>query len=356
MERQAKRLPRMTGGFTLVELMVAMAIGLFLLIGLISLLVTTSQSRTELDKTGRQIENGRYALQLLMEDAAHAGYMGAYMPSKVVYGAPDPCTPSAADFDPASTPDPTVPVFVYGYDGATAVPGSCSAIITNRLAGTAILVVRRVSTTAVAVGAAAAGETYLQTAACPPIPIGKAFVVSSSTADFSLLQKDCTTAGFLNKYMVHIYFVSSCNVCTPASDGIPTLKLAEFVGGAMTVTPLTEGIQDLQMDFGIDTNGDGSPDCNVGNPSSTSTPAVSATCPTPGSYTWSTPATNWSNVVTIKLYVLARTLEPSVDWTDTRTYDMGIAGVTAAFNDHYKRHVSTALARVTNVSGRREQP
>jgi len=129
------------------------------------------------------------------------------------------------------------------------------------------------------------------------------------------------------------------------------------VGGANTVKSLAVGIQDLQLDYGLDMNGDGSPDCNVGNPSSTSTPAVDpATCPTPGSYTWSNAVTNWSNVTTIRIYLLARTLEPSVDWTDTRTYDMGPVGVVAAFNDHYKRHVYSALARVTNVAGRRELP
>ena len=56
-----------SGGFTLVELMVGITLGLFLLIGLTSLMVSNVQTRSELDKSSRQIESGRYAIQLLSE-------------------------------------------------------------------------------------------------------------------------------------------------------------------------------------------------------------------------------------------------------------------------------------------------
>jgi type IV pilus assembly protein PilW len=349
--------PRTWGGFSLVELMVALAIGLFLVIGLISLLVSTSQSRTELDKTSRQIENGRYALQLLTTDVQHAGFMGAYTPKTATYTAPDPCNPSAGDF--AAAPLVTVPVFIFGYDGAAADP----LCVTNRVAGTAVLVVRRVSTTAVA--AAAAGETYLQVAACSPlIP---PFVVSSNAADFILQQKDCATAAPLSKYIVRVYYVSSCNrvvlatgACDPNENPpIPTLKMAEFVNGAMSgsppltpPTPLVEGIQTMQADYGIDINNDGSPDCYVSNPSSATVPACA-----PAPYVWEPTVQNWANVVAVRIHVLARNNEPSADWTDTRTYDLGLAGsYTPAASDKYKRHVYSAVARVVNVSGRKEQP
>ena len=46
---------RPTRGFTLVELMVAMALGLLLLGALISLIVSTVTGRTELDRSSRQI-------------------------------------------------------------------------------------------------------------------------------------------------------------------------------------------------------------------------------------------------------------------------------------------------------------
>jgi type IV pilus assembly protein PilW len=338
-----------TRGFTLVELMIALTIGLFLVIGLISLLVSMSQTRTELDKTSRQIENGRYALQQLTSDVQHAGFMGNYTPKSATSTAPDPCSPSGGDF--VASPSVSVPVFIYGYDAATAdtTPPSCIPTTTPafRLSGTDILVVRRASTKAVT--SAAAGETYLQVAACAPLT--PPFVVSSNAAAFILQQKDCSTAASLRKYVVRIYYVSSCNVCSP-NDGIPTLKMAEFVNGAMTITALTEGIQNFQVDYGMDINSDGSPDCYVNNPGSATAPAG---C-TLGTYTWEPNVQNWANVVALRLYVLARNNEASADWTDTRTYDLGTAGTYTAPGDKYKRHVYSSLVRAVNIASRREQP
>ena len=60
-------------GFSLVELMVGMAIGLVLVAGLSLLFANTSQSGNELNKSIRQIENGRYAMDLLHDDLMLAG-------------------------------------------------------------------------------------------------------------------------------------------------------------------------------------------------------------------------------------------------------------------------------------------
>jgi type IV pilus assembly protein PilW len=346
--------------------MVALAIGLFLVIGLISLLVSTSQTRTELDKTGRQIENGRYALQLLLTDVQHAGYLGLYSPSVATFTspAPNPCATAVANFGFDNTPTaPKLPVFIYGYDGPTAdaTPPSC---ISNRLAGTAVLVVRRVSTTATAVASATGGEAYLQVASC--VPITTPFVISNAVADFTLKTKACETpaASPLNKYMVRIYYVASCNVCSP-NDGIPTLKMAELTYNTstaaleMAITPLVEGIQNIQFDYGVDMNADGSPDCYITNPSTPDATQIDVTkCPQPApAYVWTDAVQNWSNVTAIKIYVLARNIEPSADWTDTRVYDLGLAGTyTPSAGDKYKRHIYSALARVVNVAARRETP
>jgi type IV pilus assembly protein PilW len=361
----------------LVELMIALAIGLFLVIGLISLLVSTSQTRTELDKTSRQIENGRYALQLLSADVQHAGFLGAYSPSIATFTSPppDPCATAVANLGFDNTPTaPKLPVFIYGYDGPTAdaTPPSCvpAATPAHRVAGTGILVVRRVSTTAVA--AAVAGETYLQVASC--VPITTPFVVSATAGDFTLQPKSCVGTAALNKYIVRVYYVSECNeVFTAGPDvgkcdplvptvdrpWVPTLKMVEYVGGAMTITPLVEGIQNIQFDYGIDMNNDGTPDCYISNPTAPAAAQIDvAVCPQPATpYVWTDATTNWSNVVGVRIHVLARNNEASADWIDTRTYDLGLAGsYTPAAGDKFKRHVYSALARVTNVAGRRETP
>ncbi|MGH8846537.1 MAG: PilW family protein, partial [Polaromonas sp.] len=55
-------------GMTLVEWMVSITIGLVLLAGLTALIARQSSTQAELEKSSRQIENGRYAMQLLNED------------------------------------------------------------------------------------------------------------------------------------------------------------------------------------------------------------------------------------------------------------------------------------------------
>ena len=59
-------------GFTLVELMISMVIGLFIVLALLTLLINVNRNNSELTKTNRVIENGRFALQLLETDVSHA--------------------------------------------------------------------------------------------------------------------------------------------------------------------------------------------------------------------------------------------------------------------------------------------
>ena len=60
------------------------------------------------------------------------------------------------------------------------------------------------------------------------------------------------------------------------------------------------------------------------------------------------------NVTAVKAYILSRTLEPSRDYTDTKTYSMGLAGNVGPFDDKYKRHAYSVLISLPNRSGARE--
>src|SRR4051794_15048984 len=75
-------------GLSLVELMVSMTLGLFLVAGMLGLLARNSNTRAELDKAGRQVESGRYTAQRLTEDIHNAGFYGEF------YGLPTPGTGS----------------------------------------------------------------------------------------------------------------------------------------------------------------------------------------------------------------------------------------------------------------------
>ncbi len=323
--------PARQAGLSLVELMIALTIGLILLAGMSALIVKQSTARIELEKSSRQMENGRYAIELLRQDIEHAGFYSEYAPpNTAVYSVPDPCLTTNAGWTPAT---PEVPVGLYGYAGAATDP-TPSTCLTDYKSNTAILVVRRTSSDPpIAAASAVAGTTYMQVSRCntdtSPFQV--------ATTGFTLKQKDCVASSPLRKYIVRIYYISTCNVCGTGGDTVPTLKAVEFADGAMTTRPLVEGIENMQFDYGIDTTGDGAPDSYTTNPS----------------------AAQWADVMAVRVNVLARNIDKTAGYTDTKSYLLsavtGVAAIPAA-NDNYKRHAYNQVVRVMNPSSRREQP
>ncbi len=192
-------------GLSLVELMISLTIGLFLLLGITTLIVQQSSTRGEMEKSSRQIENSRYAMQILHDDIQHAGFYGEYSPPNngTIYATPDECMANATDWNSANIGAPSVPVAIFGYPGANAVPSACAAL-TNYQPNTAILVIRRTITTPVAAAVAVAGRTYIQTSRCSADAVP--FMVA---APFDLKLKECV-AGLpppplpvSRKYLLH---------------------------------------------------------------------------------------------------------------------------------------------------------
>lgn len=322
-------LPRYQAGLSLVELMISLAVGLLLLAGITTLIVRQSGIRDELDKASREIENGRYAMQLLRDDIEHAGFYGDYSPaSGVVAVTSDPCNLNSGSTNSgwSTTPTVTVPAPIYGYAAQGSDPTSGTTCgLTSYKPNTAVLVVRRTDTATVIPASAVAGTNYLQVSRCN---VMTPFVMG--TSGFTLQQKDCATPALLRKYIVRVYYVSSCDVC--GTDTIPTLKVVELMNGNKNTIPLVEGIENMEFDYGIDNTGDGSPDVY------TTSPAVS----------------DWQNVMAVRVNLLARNNGITAGYQDTKTYNLGGAGTVGPFNDSYKRHAYNELVRVINPSGRRE--
>jgi type IV pilus assembly protein PilW len=362
-------------GLSLIELMISITIGLLILVSLSTLFINQSKSRAELDKSNRMIDNGRYALELLSNNLRLAGYYDNYAPP----GTPTPGVPTTL-YDPCDTvaiTDPTknldiLRLPVQGYNAATAtstiaslpcgsayIPGGLTYTAGSNLslkAGSDILVVRRAST-AIA-GSAVSGTTYLQVSMCQtdtatppnnyqivaaPTPLSAAF----NSAVSSMHKRLCSASGplagdglaDLREFRVLTYFISPSNnptVVIPGSgctvgDCIPTLKQIDPYG---TVTPLVEGIEYMQLDYGVDDTGDGSTDRYVD----------CSACS----------LTDWSNIVAVRINIVARNTQQTTGWSDSKTYALGIAGTVVPFNDAYKRHAYTQLIRLVNPSGRRE--
>lgn len=333
-------------GLSLVELMISITIGLLILSALTTLFVNQSRTRAELDKSNRMIDNGRYALELLSENLRLSGFYGELDPSSIAL-------PASID-DPCSV-DPVVMagalrLHVGGYDaaasGSTIASPPCS--LSSLKSGSDILVLRRADTsTPVAQAAATNGIHYIQVTNCRFDT--SSFVIATAAASFTLRQRDCTetsTTPYANvrRVVAQTYFVSPDN---NSGDGIPTLKRRELdpAGtGAFVTTPLVEGIEYMQVEYGVDgdSNGDGIVDLAVfdGVADSYVETCADITC--------------WSNVVSAKLHIIARNIETTASYTDTKTYNLGQAGAFGPFNDHYKRHAYTQVVRLVNPASRRE--
>ena len=64
-------------GFSLVEFMVAMLLGLIFVGGAISVYLASKRSFTEVEQVATVADNGRFALQLLNYSAKHVGFFGS---------------------------------------------------------------------------------------------------------------------------------------------------------------------------------------------------------------------------------------------------------------------------------------
>ena len=363
MRRQRQR------GLSLIELMVSLTLGLIVLSGVLVVFVNSSAARNEVERTTRQIENGRYASELLSEDLRVAGFYGQLDPTSI----PTPTdVPGTMGTDICSiTPSQWsawIPVHIQGYDASNLSSTICP--ISDYKTGTDILVIRRARTCSsnatTCTPDVTAGTPYLQVSLCPSQMTTTQYVLglwpTAAPGSFTMMTKACDTATLASKreYYVHIYYISTNN---GSGVSIPTLKRLELVRDpSNTAQPkwdtvsLVEGIENMQFLYGVD-NGGGCPP---------TLPTVPITCAdgvpdeyvaNPGS------ADRWNHVVTVQFYILARNLESSPNYTDTKTYALGKDSSNAAItytpsgsDVNYRRHVYSGLVRIMNPAGRRDAP
>ncbi|MOA03349.1 hypothetical protein D3C78_1228500 [compost metagenome] len=137
----------------------------------------------------------------------------------------------------------------------------------------------------------------------------------------------------VRRYAERLIYVSPCGVCSgDGADSIPTLKMVELRNGAWSdPMSLVEGVEDLQLEYGIDSDSDGYPDEFVDQPASD----------------------KWRDVVAVRFHLLVRNLEESrTGNAPDKTYVLGSKTVTP--NDDFKRHVYSMTVRLRNAAERRE--
>lgn len=361
-------------GFTLIELMVSLTLGLLIMIALIAVFLNVSRTNTEMVKTNSLIENGRFAINILQEDIEHGGFWGGYTPqfddlsSTGVPGdapslAPDPCLPYANWATTNGYKNALMGIPVQSYD---AIPTGCTSLLPSKKTSTDVLVVRHAANCLPGTSNCEAldnNKVYFQSSFCEAETTATTplrYVLSNTNADFTLKKRSCigvppaATVGLLSdkrKFISNIYYIRTYAVTV--GDGIPTLMRSTFnlvtLSGGSPVpaheppAALIEGIEGFNVELGLDAQSR----C----PTSTNyTTAISrvrpSTCAVDAVATNNTMPTNRGDgvpeapfvrctsgagcthvqlrdVVAVKLYVLARTLVTAPGHIDSKVYCLG---------------------------------
>lgn len=355
-------------GFGLIELMIAMVIGLIVMGGALTLYLDLARNNREMERGNQQIESGGVALQVLREDLIHAGFWNGYVPafddltSKVVpvdypTGLPDPCKPFTAwtAVDKANYLGTPVQLFAD-------VPGTCATQLPNKLADSDVLVVRYAQTCVTGstnCDALQAADVYFQASRCYSDADSYSLVAGGSA---SFHERNCTTVAEFRKWVNNIYYLADNN-------GIPTLMRSTFSLGVQQVAvPLVEGVEAMRFQFALDEVSDsGDPvdytaavdwadELNKTSPTNRGDGQPDSSCLS------STPCTleDQVNTVSVRVDLLVRALNESPGYSSDKTYFIGDVSdpdsELGPFGDSFRRHAYSTSMRLINVSSRRETP
>lgn len=303
-------------GFSLVEIMVAMGLGVVILLAVTEIFISNNRTSGEIEKTGRQIENGTYALRMLEDELANAGYWGEAGAQSVSTSLPPLCPTDA---------DQLTDAMGYPVQGAADSGTDCE----DSKAGSDFIALRRASTCAVGSTGCALfsnGDFHLQVSACKDESPGSV-LLKSAAADLIFKQRDCSSFAPIYRLFSRVYYVNDNDVLVRA-------ELAS--GDYSTVTPLVDGIEVIRFEYGIDSGGDGQIDSFKVAP---------------------TTAVEWSNVGAVKVSLIARNPQPTAGHKDERIYTLAgeLYEVPEALRG-FKRQFYSTTVHLRNAAGRREQP
>lgn len=333
-------------GFSLVELMVAIVLGLILVAGVIELFVNNRQVYRVQDAQSRLQENGRYAIKILSQSIERAGYLGC-------------ATRSALNItNVLNTPnaylwDITTPIEGQEATGANSWTPAADASITQPVGGSDILTIRTIEPPELRVvthpttglpGSAditvngsnglATGDIVL----AHDCVAGAIFEITSATpsngtlahaqgAGTSKTPGNATAtlgynfgAGWVNKIATNSFYIR-------LRENAPIPSLYRKTAGEDAVE-LVEGIESLQIRYGVDTSGNGSIDAyetaeNVGN---------------------------WNNVVSVRISLLMVSVENNltVNGRQAESFDVNGQVIEIDENDRRLRRVFTRTVTLRN--------
>ncbi len=356
-------------GFTLVELMVAMTIGLIILAA-VATIFTTSRSTYVLEEgLARVQESGRFGTEFITTDVRMAGYLGCVNPNTTtVQNILNNPTSYGTNYAPGQ--------YIYGhtYTGSGGLPTALTDWTPALPAAffssgdvepyTDVLVVRRADSSGFTVTLPLMTTTAsaLQIGTGNELSVGDIVLVSDCTSadifqitgptDPSIsgtlnhnsgagtpgnaspanLSKKYGTDAELMKIITRAYYIGK-RIGAAATDPPSLFRKELTTSAAVSTQELVEGVEKMKVVYGVDT------DLTSDNTANIYEPANSVEI-----------AGLWSKVVGVRLGLLVRTTSNVDPTDDTKPYTLVGQSVNAPFNDKFRRQVYTSTVKLRNVN------
>lgn len=234
-------------GMTLIELMVALAIGAFLMIGAITVFMQSRTTFRVTESVSRLQENARFALEAMEPDIRMAHYWGLTPRTYLIQGRRAPTDAAGIGaHECGNNWKLNLNQHVEGTNNAYA--WACAPTVGAAMPNSDTLVVRRASEDAVVPGGFAGGTFFIQSTRAQ---LGQIFNTAAVPGGYSA----ATSA--THRLIVNGYFVSTTSQALP---GTPSLRRKVLLaGGGIGEEEILAGVEDMQIQFGIDTDVPGTP-------------------------------------------------------------------------------------------------
>lgn len=311
-------------GFSLIELLIALGLGLVLSAGVVMVFVQNSRSSVQDAELGRILENGRYVMRTLARDIAMAGFWGKYLDvSTTINHASVAINQDCGDGVNPWAMDLLNLEFLDNVSVASTAASFACLPSADIVAGSDIIAIKRVADRSIVDASLVTNQMYMRTNAVA------ATMFLGGAADTPPAMIGTVTNW---PYLPVVYFLR--NYSFTVGDGIPSLCVARLDTSSppdMTTECLVEGIENLQLEFGVDDDRDFIAD-------------YFAAAPT---------AFDMLNSVAVRVHVLVRSLNALPNYTNDKTYNVGPVSVAAANDGFYRRVISTTivLRNPANLSG-----
>jgi type IV pilus assembly protein PilW len=267
---------RASRGLSLVELMIALLVGLLLSAAVLQIFISSKNTYRMQDSMARLQENGRFAVSYMANDIRMAGYMGCANVDRIPVnniGVADGGGPAVPSFDSNSVIVGSNNVAAGNPWGA--VPGTDTVVVRKvnggglRLTGNLATNNANIQVVDNSLGVQAGDILFITDCINADIfratnvstdGSGKVTIAHSSAKNSSVnLSKLYGSDAEVLVFESVAYYVKDTGRKTPNGDAIRALYVQRQAGNTAENAPsfeLVEGVQDLQLEFGVDTGTD----------------------------------------------------------------------------------------------------